>query len=131
MKKKYIFLLTVLSAFLLFSCATTPETVDLLTAQNRANAAREKAQSVKAELAVKADFDKAQTAYKEAEGLVPAGGSPAIEKFLEAESLFLAAHDAAAAKRDEARKQLEKAKSDIKAVEAEAETLRREQGGAK
>jgi hypothetical protein len=131
MKKTYIFFLLALSICLLFSCATTPETVDPLTAQNRANAAREKAQSVKADLAVKADFDKAQATYKDAEGLLPAGGAPVIEKFLEAEGLFLAAHDAAVAKREEARKQLEKAKSDIQAVETEAETLLREQGGAR
>ncbi|MDR1625227.1 MAG: hypothetical protein LBT33_01685 [Spirochaetia bacterium] len=131
MKKTYIFLLAALGAFLLFSCATTPETVDLMTAQTRATAAREKAQSEKADLAAKAEFATAQAAYKDAEGLLPAGGPSAIEKFLEAERLFLAARDAAIAKRDEARKQLEKAKSDIKAVETEAEALQREQGGAK
>lgn len=131
MKKPYMFLLTVVGAFLLFSCATAPETVDLMAAQNRAGAAREKAESVKADIAAKDDFEAAQASYKDGEGLLPTGGTAAVEKFLEAERLFLAAHDAAVAKRDEASKQLEKAKSDIKAVEAEAETLQREQGGAK
>jgi hypothetical protein len=130
MRRKYIFLCAALCV-LMFSCASAPDTVDIATAQSRADAAREKAQSVKADLAVKADFARAQAAYGDAEGLLPAGGDPAIAKFLEAESLFLAAHDAAVVKRDEARKQLEKAKSDIKAVEAEAETLKREQGGGR
>jgi hypothetical protein len=115
----------------MFSCASAPDAVDITTAQTRADAAREKAKSVKADLAVKEDFARGQAVYGEAEGLMPAGGDSAVAKFLEAEGLFLAAHDAAVVKRDEARKQLEKAKSDIKAVEAEAETLKREQGGAR
>jgi hypothetical protein len=123
-----------LSIALLFSCGSTPpaatEAVDLTTAKNRADAALAKAKSVKADVSVKADFDKAQAAYTEAGGLASTSGDAAITKYLDAEGLFLVAHDAAVVKREEARKQLDKAKSDIKAVEDEAAALQKEQGGA-
>jgi hypothetical protein len=129
MKKICLVLLFPISFMLLFSCSSTPqaEVVDLATAQSRAADALAKAKSVKADVAVKAEFDRAQASYTEAQGIT---GDAAITKYLEAEGLFLAAHDAAVVKRDEARKQLDKAKSDIKALEDEASSLQREQGGA-
>jgi uncharacterized iron-regulated membrane protein len=130
MKKFCLFLLCLAGIVFLFSCASGPatEAVDLTTAQNRAAAALEKAKSVKADVAVKPEFDKAQASYSEAQGMT---GEAAIPKYLEAESLFLAAYDAAVAKRAEAQKQLEKAKADIKAVEDEETSLKQEQGGAR
>ena len=132
MKKMYLFLVLVylVSIVFLFSCASGPaaETVDLATAQSRAAAALEKAKSVKADVAVKPEFGRAQASYSEAQGMA---GNVAIPKYLEAEGLFLAAHDAAVAKRTEAQKQLEKARADIKAVEDEETRLKQDQGGAR
>jgi hypothetical protein len=128
MRKTYLFLLSFISIVLLFSCASAPTTeVDLATAQGRASSAMEKAKSVKADVAVKTEFGRGQTAYTEADGLT---GDAAIPKYLEAEGLLLAAHDAAVAKRDEAQKQLQKAKSDIKALEDQEANLKQEQEGS-
>ncbi|MDR3199860.1 MAG: hypothetical protein LBT68_00245 [Spirochaetales bacterium] len=134
MRKICLVFLTIISVVLLFSCGSAPaatEVVDLATARSRADDALAKAKSVKADVAVKPDFDKAQAAYTEAGGLEASSGDAAITKYLETEGLFLAAHDAAVTKREEARKQLDKAKSDIKAVEDEASALQKEQGGAR
>jgi hypothetical protein len=104
----------------------------LSAARSRAAAAQEKAKTAKADVAVKADYGKAQTAYSEAQSLGAAGGDAAIAKYLEAEKLFLAAASAADTKREEALKQLNKAKSDIKSLEEEAAVLQQEQeGGAR
>jgi hypothetical protein len=128
MKKIFLLLTMLISAVFFFACASTPpaEVATLTSAQDRAEAAMQKAKSVKADVAVKADFNKAHSAYTEAQGMT---GETAIPKYLEAEGLFLTAHDAAVSKREDARKQLEKAKTDIKAVESEAEELKKQQQG--
>ena len=122
MRKLVLFLCVAAGAALLFSCASTPaaDGPDLATAKNRADSAISKAQSVKADVAVKPDFDKARASYREAQGLEASNQAQAIAKYLESERQALAAHDATLAKRAEAQKQLDKAKSDIKAIEAEA-----------
>ena len=130
MKKFILFLFIAAGAAFLFSCASAPEPlvdgVGIEAARSRAQAAMEKAKSAKADVAVKADFAKAETVYNEAGTME---GETAIRKYLEAEGLFLASHDAAVAKRDEANRQLDKARSDIKALEDEAEMLIEELGG--
>ena len=128
MRKVILFLFVAAGAAFFFSCASGPsaETVTLEAAQDRAQAAMEKAKSVKADVAVKTDFAGAMTVYDEAKA---ASGDAAIPKYLEAEGRFLAAHDLAVTKREEANKQLNKARSDIKAVEDEAEMLQKEQQG--
>jgi hypothetical protein len=131
-----IFVALVLTGLFFVSCASGPQTqtqtdsvaapsqsVDLTTAKARADAAKEKAKAAKADIAVKADYDKGQSAYTEAES---SGG---VDKYIEAEKLFLASADAAEAKRAEAQRQIDKAKSDIKEVENAAEALRKEQSG--
>ena len=129
MRKAILFLFVAVGAAFFFSCASGPpaDAVTLEAAQDRAQAAMEKAKSVKADVAVKADYNNAMTVY---DGAKAATGEAAIPQYLEAEGLFLAAHDVAVAKRDEARKQLDKARSDIKALEDEAEMLQQEQEGA-
>ena len=124
MRKALSFLLILISATAFFSCASTPppaeQTVDLATAKSRATDALAKAKAVMADVAVKADYEKAQSSFKEAQGLETSAEAQAIAKYLECERTALASYNAAVAKRDEARKQLDKAKSDIKALETEA-----------
>ncbi len=140
-------LLLILPLFVLFSCASAPEKPQpeeeavsaVQTAAVQATADREKARavdamnkakSVKADVAVKDEYSKAMGVFNEAESLVSAGIDkiPAAQaKYLESEKLFLAAHDNTLVKREEALKQLEKAKQDIKNVEKEAEDFDREQ----
>ena len=120
MRKTILFLFVAAGAAFFFSCATAPPAqpaVDLETAKSRADDALAKAKTAQADVAVKAEYDRAERAYNEAKGLEASAEAQAIEKYLECESTALAAYNAAIAKREEARKQLEKAKSDIKALE--------------
>ena len=121
MRKTLLFFSIVVSAIVLFSCASAPaaDQVDLATAKGRAGDALAKAKTVNADVAVKADYDMAQTSYKAAQGLEASAEAQAIQGYLECERQALAAHDAALAKREEARRQLDKAKNDIKALEDE------------
>jgi hypothetical protein len=86
--------------------------------------ARERALSIKANVASASLFDPAQALLDEAESL--AGSATAAtagsiaEKFAEAEKGFIAAYDDAYIKREEARKQLDLAQEAIRRVETEA-----------
>lgn len=141
--KKLLLLLPIL---VLFSCASAPDkgsvteetqTVQNITAaqnadmeKNRATDAMNKAKSVKAEVAVKEEFNKALGIYNEANSLASAGGESiktAAAKYIESEALFLASYEKAKVKKEEAMKQLEKAKADIKNVEDDAAALEAEQ----
>jgi hypothetical protein len=91
--------------------------------------AREKALSIKANIASAGLFDAAQAILDEAESLAGSATAGSItaatagsvtEKFAGAEKGFLAAYDDAYIKREEARKQLELAREAIKRVEDEA-----------
>jgi hypothetical protein len=87
----------------------------------------EKAKSIKAEVSVKARYNTALSAYTEAESLAAAGSAGGIEKYLEAEAAFLAAYDEALVKREEAERQLSRAREAIKTVEETAAEFDREQ----
>jgi hypothetical protein len=87
----------------------------------------EKAQSVKANVSVKTQYEAAFSLYTEAESLAAAGSAGGIKKYLEAETAFLAAYDEALVKREEAQRQLSRAREAIKAVEADASELDRQQ----
>jgi hypothetical protein len=91
----------------------------------------EKAKAIKADVAVKEDFNKGLTAFNEGESLSASSSDESVtaSKYIEAEELFLAAYNSAAAKREAALNQLNKAKEDIKTVEAEAEAADKEQSG--
>jgi hypothetical protein len=129
MKKILIFLPFVV--LFLFSCASSPEPkddgklygapIDIGTAKERAVDARDKAKSIKADVAVKDDFSKALDVFNEAEA------NPTIEKYLEAETLFLASYESARVKKEEAQRQMNKARDDIRQVEVNAEAFEKEQ----
>ncbi len=140
--KKLLLLLPIL---VFYSCASAPEKAvepvaapvvqpaPVITAdmeKGRATDAMNKAKSVKAEVAVKKEFDSAMSIYNEANTLAAAGGEKvktAAAKYLESETLFLAAYENAKVKKEEAMKQLEKAKADIKNVEDAAAAMEAEQ----
>ena len=127
----------------LFSCASSADkktgaddssslygvVKDIATAKSRAVDAMNKAKSVKADVAVKDDYNKALGVFNDAEkdASNPSNELAVINKYLDAEKLFLAAYDSAKAKRDEAQKQINKAKEDINRVESEAEAFEKEQ----
>lgn len=130
MKKLFLIIPVIV---LLFSCGSAPETtgespaketvVSLSDAKARATSALDKAKSIKADVAVKDDFNKAMQAYTQAEGLAEAD---AVKKYLEAEGLFTGAYDKAKALRDAALDQLNKAKTEIKTAENEAAAFEQE-----
>jgi len=132
MRKVILFLCMCVGAALLFSCASAPQTdgfaapVSSDAARDKAQAAMEKARSVRADIAVMDDFTTGQATFNLAQSL---SGEAAIAKYQEAEKLFLAAHDTTVAKREEANKQLEKARNDIKALEQDVEMFKQGQGG--
>ncbi|MFP3091326.1 hypothetical protein LQZ21_13475 [Treponema sp. TIM-1] len=137
-------LLLVLGGFL-FSCASPPppettapppqapakappqEKMDFAEAKARAVSAMDKAKSVKADVSVKDHYTTAFSTYTEAESLAAVGSADGIGKYLEAETAFLAAHDEAIAKREEAQRQLGRAREAIKTVEDEATEFDRQQ----
>jgi hypothetical protein len=98
--------------------------VDFSVERGGAREAREKALSIKADVASADLFGAAQTVLDEAESL--AGSADAVtaggvsERFAAAEQGFLAAYDDAYIKREEARNQLGLAREAIKRVEDEA-----------
>jgi len=133
-------ILLVLPFLILFACSSTPEsgssdgssTSDkpstVAEARDRAATAMDKAKSIKADVAVKDEYNNALSAFNEAEDMNKsnAGQESVIDKYMEAERLFLAVYDDALAKREEALKQMEKADSEIKEVEDEAQEYEKE-----
>jgi hypothetical protein len=96
--------------------------------RNKAVEAMNLAKSVKADVAVKDDFNRALGIFNKAESLAASGSVPAaVDQYREAARLFLDAHKQAAAKRDEAQRQLTLARDAIKAAEADAAALDQEQ----
>jgi len=142
-------ILLVLPFFVLFSCASAPDkgiapddnsmqqsaaaSVSADKEKSRATDAMNKAKDIKADVAVKDDFSKALGVYNEAETLLASGPdktAAAAARYLESEKLFLEAYEKAKAKREEALKQLEKARADIKNVESDAAEMEAEQNTA-
>jgi hypothetical protein len=125
MKKVFVLIPIVISVFLMISCGSAPaavteptpsgSTVDVSEARNRAAASREQALSIKAEVAVKPDFDNGETVFNSAET-----AADPVAAFLEAERLFTAAYDKAKVLRDAAMNELQKAQAEIKTAEDEA-----------
>ncbi|MDR2758691.1 MAG: hypothetical protein LBB78_04870 [Spirochaetaceae bacterium] len=103
------------------------ESPDFKEARARAVSAMDKAKSVKADISVKTRYNTAFSAFTEAESLAAAGSAGGIGKYQEAETAFLAAHDEAIIKREEAQRQLSRAREAIKTVEDNAAEFDRQQ----
>ena len=126
---------------ILFSCKSAPaptdgkdvadKVIDIATARSRAVDAMDKAKSIKADVALKDDYNSALDVFNNAEKDAQASGDilAVTNKYLESERLFLAAYDGTRAKREEAQRQLNKAKEDIKRVENEADAFEQEKSG--
>jgi hypothetical protein len=97
-----------------------PPSTDGAAERNRALEAMNKAKSIKADIAVKDEFNAAQNLFDEGEALLASSSGGAAQKYLEAETRFLAAYDSAYAKREEALRQLNLARQAIKSVEDDA-----------
>jgi hypothetical protein len=144
MMKKIIFSVFIAAtAGIFFSCASAPppaekqaeETaekpaempVNFGTAKARAIAAREKALEIKANVSLKDRYQTVQGIFSEAETLEASQSPQGIDRYLEAEKGFLDCYEQARALREEARRQLSRARDAIKEVETEAAGLDREQ----
>ena len=141
MKKIFVLFYIIACVALMISCGSSPEAapepaappsvpqpapapapapdpsvpVDSSAARLRAVQAQDRARSIKADVAVKADFDNALNVFNAAET-----AADPISAYGEAERLFLASYDKAKVLRDAALSELEKAKNEIKAAEDEA-----------
>ena len=138
MKKIFVLFSIIAFVALMISCGSSPEAapepaapsvpepapapapdpsvpVDSSAARLRAVQAQDRARSIKADVAVKADFDNALNVFNAAET-----AADPIAAFGEAERLFTVSYDKAKVLRDAALSELEKAKNDIKAVEDDA-----------
>jgi hypothetical protein len=101
-----------------FSCASAPPPEeppkpesgptlpDVSAERARALDAKQKAQSIKAEVAVAEAFSDAQSVLDDAEASASNASGGAAGKFLDAEKRFLAAYDDAYLKRGEAQRQI-------------------------
>jgi hypothetical protein len=124
---KKLFVLLPLAA-LFFSCAsTTPQKSQSEKAV--AEQARNRALSVKADIAAKDEFAAAQAVFDEAAGLEAAGDAASEAKYQESGRLFTAVYDSVKAKRDAAQKELNAARAAIKDVENEAARMEQLRGG--
>ncbi|MDR0586641.1 MAG: hypothetical protein LBG26_05325 [Treponema sp.] len=124
--KKLLVLLPLAALF--FSCAsTTPQTGP--SEKALAEQARNRALSVKADIAAKNEFAAAQAVFDEAASLEAAGDAAANARYQESEQLFTAVYESVKAKRDAAQKELDAARAAIRDVENEAAELDRLQGG--
>ena len=126
MKMKWLFLPVLL---LLFSCGSTPETVlDPVAERAKAVEAMDLAKSVKADVAFAEEYNQAVSVLEAADAMVGTEtGVVVAEQFVESEKLFRAVYEKAKIARDEALRQLNKARNDIKSVEADAEAMEQEQ----
>jgi hypothetical protein len=138
MMKKCIFGMFVWAvAGIFFSCASAPppeapaeevrETVNFETAKARAVAARDKAREIKADVSLTDRYHAVEGIFAQAETLEASQSPQGIDKYLEAEKGFLECYEQARALREEAQRQLSRAREAIKEVEAEAAELSREQ----
>jgi len=141
--KKILIVLPFLILFL-FSCKSAPaptdltdgttvaeKAMDIATAKGRAVDAMDKAKSIKADVAVSDEYNSALDVFNDAEKEAQSASNllVATDKYLEAERLFLAAYESARVKKEEALRQLNKAKEDIRQLENEAEAFDKEQSG--
>jgi hypothetical protein len=123
--KKLIVLLPL--AILFFSCASTTPAGQ--SEKALAEQARNRALSVKADVAAKNEFAAAQAVFDEAAGLEASGNAAAGARYQESGRLFSALYESVKAKRDAAQKELDAARAAIKDVENEAAELDRLRGG--
>jgi hypothetical protein len=121
--KKLLLLLPL--ALFFFSCASTQPG----GGKEAAEQARDKALSVKADVAAKSEFAAAQAVYDQALSLEAAKDKTAIVKYQEAELLFTQVYESVKVKRDAAQKELDAALAAIKNVEDQAAELERLRGG--
>jgi hypothetical protein len=89
-----------------------PAPPDVTAERARALEAKQKALSIKAEIAVAEAFSAAQSVLDDAEA--SASGASGPEKFLDAEKQFLAVYDEAYVKREEAQRQLDLAREAVR-----------------
>jgi len=112
-------------------------------AKSRAVEAMERARSIRADVAVREDFNAALAVFKEAEKEIDNANKELVVRnfleaerivlnaetlFLEAEELFLRAYETTRIKREEARIELNRARSEIRRVESEATGVAEELG---
>ncbi|QQO08630.1 hypothetical protein [Breznakiella homolactica] len=125
--KKLLCIVPVLLLF--FSCASSPSpesgAADAAASKDRAVKAMEDARSIKANVAVKDEFDAAMDAFNQGEAI--ATGDAAAEKYREAERLFISSYNKAKTQRDAAMDQLNRAKLEIKGAEDDAAALEQAQ----
>ncbi|MDR1507933.1 MAG: hypothetical protein LBI67_12615 [Treponema sp.] len=124
MKKLFILLPL---AMLLFSCATTKPAGQ--SEKALAEQARDRALSVKADIAAKSEFAAAQAAFDGAQALEASGDAASGDGYREAGRLFTSVYESVRAKRDAAQKELDAARAAILDVETEAAELDRLRGG--
>jgi hypothetical protein len=124
--KKLVVLLPL--AVLFFSCASTAPSAGQ-SEKALAEQARNRALSVKADIAAKEEFAAAQTVFDEAAGLDASGNAAAGARYQESGRLFSALYESVKAKRDAAQKELDTARTAIRDVENEAAEMNRLQGG--
>jgi hypothetical protein len=133
-------LVTVLAAALIAACASEPQPAARSSSraqsasrtpaaetpvrkeafpeeQDRATEAMNRARSIKANVEFKEEFEAAQALFDEAESLKAVSEEESARKYLEAETRFRAAYETAAAKRNEAQRQLDLALEAIKSLE--------------
>jgi hypothetical protein len=113
---------------LFFSCASTPKG---LSGKESAAQARDRALSVRAEVAAKDDFAAAQAAFDEAAALEAAKSGEADAKYREAQQSFNAVYETVKGNMDAAERELNAAKAAISDVEKRASELQSAQGGKK
>jgi hypothetical protein len=124
--KKLVVLLPLTVLF--FSCAsTTPPSGQ--SEKALAEQARNRALSVKADLAAKNEFAAAQAVFDEAAGFEASGNAATGARYQESGRLFNALYESVKAKRDAAQKELDTARAAIRDVENEAAERDRLQGG--
>jgi hypothetical protein len=134
-KKRIFGVFMAAAAGIFFSCASAPapaekpaeEPMNFGTAKARALAAREKALEIKANVSLKDRYQAVQGIFSEAETLEASQSPQGIDKYLEAEKGFLDCYEQARILREEAQRQLSRARDAIKEVEADAAELDREQ----
>jgi hypothetical protein len=124
MKKLFVLLPL---AMLFFSCASAPPAEQ--SEKALAEQARNRALSVKADIAAKNEFAAAQAVFDEAASLEASGNAAAGARYQESGRLFTAVYESVKAKRDAAQKELDAARAAIRDVENEAAELDRLQGG--
>lgn len=133
----------VLAAAALVSCASTPKTApeanasvakpaDIAQVKKAADDARAKALDIKVNVAAKALFDEAETAYNAAKGFEKSSDTEkATAGYQGATEIFTKAYNDAAAKKDAATKAMATAADERKNAEEALSKAADEQAGAK